>query len=74
MITLEGERGLAVAGAGGAADQPFDVGGDDPRDALVDLRAGLVVAAAEPVFDALQLLLGLREGTLAGGGRFAVLF
>ena len=54
-------------------DQLFDVGVEDPRDSGVDLFAGLVVAAAEPVVDALQLLLGLGQRTLAGGGDLALL-
>ena len=74
VVARPGEGGLGVAGAGGGGDQPLDVGGDDPRDAGVDLFAGLVVAAAEPVADALELLLGCGEGALAGGGDLAVLF
>ena len=73
VVARPGERGLAVAGGGGGADQPFDVGSDDPGDAGLDLLAGLVVAPAEPVLDALQLLFGLAQRALAGGGGLALL-
>jgi hypothetical protein len=65
---------VSVAGGGRGGNQPFDVGCDDPGDACFDLFAGFVVAAAEPVFDALELLFGFGERPLAGGGGFAVLF
>ena len=52
---------------------PSMLGADDPRDAGLDLLAGLVVAPAEPVLDALQLLFGLAQRALAGGGGLALL-
>ena len=73
LVARPGECRLAVAGAGACRDQPLDVRGDDPGDARLDLLAGLVVAPAKPVLDALQLLLGLRERAFARGGRLAVL-
>src|SRR5450755_3778232 len=73
VVARPGERGLAVAGGGARRDQPFDVGGDDPRDAFLDLLAGLVVAPAEPVLDALELLFCLAQRALAGGGGLALL-
>ena len=73
MVACPGERRLAVAGGGRGGDQPLDVVFEDPRDSGLDLLAGLVVAATEPVFDALQLRFGFGERAFAGGGGLAVL-
>jgi len=73
VVACEGERRLAVVGGGGGGDQPLDVAVENPRDSGLDLLAGLVVAATEPVFDALQLLLGFGERPFAGGGGLALL-
>ena len=54
LVALPGDRRLPLAGAGGDGDQVLDLAGEDPGDSGVDLFAGLVVAAAEPVAHALS--------------------
>ena len=66
LVSLPGDRGAALAGAGGDDEQVGERADEDLRDAPIDLRAGLVVATAEPVADPVELLLGARERPLAG--------
>src|ERR1035437_10252495 len=68
-----GDDGLAGPGAGAHLEQVRGFAGEDPGDLRVDLPAGLVVAAAQPVGDPAQGGLGLVQGALAGladGGGF----
>src|SRR6266567_2250879 len=68
-----GDDGLAGPGAGAHLEQVRGFAGEDLRDLRVDLPAGLVVAAAEPVGDPGEGGLGLVQGALAGladGGGF----
>jgi hypothetical protein len=53
VVALLGDRRLALRGVNCDGDQPLDVLADDLPDAPLDLRLGLVVAAAEPVGDSL---------------------
>jgi hypothetical protein len=66
--------GLAGARGDLDADQPGDVGADDLADAPLDLGLGLVVAPAEAACDAAELLFGLGERALPGGGELARVF
>ena len=68
VVALPGQCRLAGARADLDGDQPVDVGADDLANAPLDLGLGLVVAAAEPALHAGELLLGLGEGALSGGG------
>ena len=73
VVALVGERRLALGGADADGDQPLDVLADDLPDAALDLGLGLLVAPAEPALDALELLLGLGQRPLSGGGDLRVL-
>jgi len=72
FVPLEGDRWLAgLVLADGDGDQPMDVLADDLPDAPLDLSGGLVVAPAEPVADPGELVFGLLQRALAGGGDLA---
>ena len=73
LVALPGDRWLALAGGDRDGDQPVDVGADDLPDAPLDLDLGLVVAAAEPVAYALELLFCLRQRAFARVGDLRVL-
>ena len=73
MVACPGDGRAAVPGAGVDADEVLEVPGEDPCDPGVDLPAGSVVRAAEPVADVLELFFGLDERALAGGGDLAAL-
>src|SRR5260221_13741825 len=68
LVAVPGDPGFAGPGAGGDGDQALRLAGEDLRGFGVDLPAGLVVTAAEPVGDLGEGGLGLVQGALAGGG------
>ena len=70
-LPLETARVLTPAGVDD--QQLLDGRADDRLDALIDMLAGGVVAAAESAFDALEFVLGLGESAFAGGSDLAAL-
>ena len=72
-LRCQASVGLPLRADDGDGDQPVDVLADDLPDAPLDLGLGLVVAAAEPVAHALELLFCLRQRALARGGDLGLL-
>ena len=73
LVARVGEGRLAVAGAGVDVQQRCEVGAEDRGDALFDVLAGRVVAAAEATLDAGECRFGFGQGALACGGDLAAL-
>src|SRR5260221_2743324 len=68
LVAVPGDPGFAGPGAGGDGDQALRLAGEDLRGFGVDLPAGLVVAAARPVWEFGGGRLGPVPGPPAGRG------
>src|SRR5229473_1580060 len=66
LVAVPADDGLAGLGGGAQLDQAGGLAGEDPGGLRIDLLAGLVVAAAQPIADLGQAVFGPGQCALAG--------